>query len=449
MAPSRYRLDSTWRRPGAGDVVLAGSPMRLFRLSAGGAHVVAQVEAGSPPSTATVAQLLDRFVDAGALHPEYDGSPFTAADVTVVSPAYGRLPASPPGVERVVVVDDASPVALDAPAGLTFLRHDTNRGPGAARNTGLAEVVTPLVAFVDTDVELPDGWLDPLLAHFSDERVALVAPRIASGGDDTGPVAAYETRHSPLDLGTEPARVSPGTRVSYVPAAVIVCRTDAVRAVGGFDEALRFGEDVDLVWRLLDAGHRARYEPAVVARHRPRRDRRELWRQRFGYGSSAAPLASRHAGALAPVRMSGWSLAVWALVAVRRPFTGLVLAATTTALLVRKLKGVPPAESARLAALGHLAAGRQLAVALRRVWWPLALVGLLSRRTRPAVLAALVALPVIDAVKERSWQPLADAPDALADDVAYGAGVWAGVARERQVGPLLPSLSGWPRRGDR
>ena len=33
-----------------------------------------------------------------------------------------------------------------------------------------------------------------------------------------------------------------GTRVSYVPAAAIVVRTDALRAIGGFDECLRHNE---------------------------------------------------------------------------------------------------------------------------------------------------------------------------------------------------------------
>ncbi len=449
---TRYRLDSSWRRPGDGTTVLAGSPLRLFRVSPGGAHVLSLVATGEQPATAAVQQMLDRMVDAGALHPQPEVGPFTADDVTVVVPAHRALPAMPLGL-RAIVVDDASPAPLalpqPAPPHTVLVRRTHNGGPGAARNTGLADVQTPLVAFVDTDVVLPDGWLAPLLAHFADERVALVAPRVV-GAPGAGALAAYEQRHSPLDLGDEPARVAAGTRVSYVPAAALLCRTDAVRDVGGFDEGLRYGEDVDLVWRLAEAGWRCRYEPAATVQHRARGTWAGWARQRASYGRSAAPLATRHPGALAPVRMSGWSVAVWALVIARRPVLAAAVAGGTVVALQRKLPTVPRAESARLVALGHLAAGRQLAQATRRVWWPIALVAaLVAPKARPAVLATLapvVADVVADALRTRRARTLLDAPLLWADEAAYGAGVWAGVWAEREPGPLLPSLTTWPPR---
>lgn len=460
----RYRLDSSWRRPGDGQVLVAGSPLRLFRLSTGGAQVTAMLEVGEAPDTAAIHQLFDRFVVAGALHPVYSAGPFTAADVTVVVPAYGDVPEqlvqqlvdqlSASGAARlgaVIVVDDASPAPISfhvmVPASFSLSRHDVNRGPGGARNTGLAAVVTPLVAFVDTDVVLSPGWLEPLLAHFADPQVALVAPRVV-GLPGSGRLAAYEERHSPLDLGPEPARVAAGTRVSYVPAAALVCRVDVMREVGGFVDSLRFGEDVDLVWRLADGGHRCRYEPDSVVQHRARPTLRSMLRQRFGYGRSAAPLAARHPGALAPVRMSGWSAATWLLLAMRRPLLAGGVAVGTTAALVRKLHDLPPSESARLAGLGHLAAGRQFASAVTRVWWPVALLAaIVLRRARLPVVAALVGPALYDAARSRSTQPLVDAPLSTLDQMAYGAGVWTGVLAERNAGPLLPEFTNWPPRG--
>ena len=451
MLGTRYRLDSSWRRPGDGTVVIAGSPLRLFRLSTGGAQVAAMVEVGEAPDTAAVHQLLDRFVDAGALHPEHRQGPFNMADVTVVIPAYDAPDVQLPARVQVIIVDDASPTPLvvhvkPSPR-VTVLRHDTNRGPGAARNTGLAQVTTPLVAFLDTDVFAPEGWLAALLTHFADDRVALVAPRVA-GAPGSSWSARYEQRHSPLDLGDEPARIVAGTRVSYVPAAALLCRVSALRDIGGFDESMRLGEDVDLVWRLARAGHRCRYEPASVVQHRPRPTFTALLRQRFGYGHSAAQLAQRHPGALAPVRMSGWSALTWLLIAARRPVLAIGVAVATTVALQRKLHDVPPAESARLAGLGHLAAGRQLAEAIVRVWWPFALVAAaICRRARPSIAAAFVLPALFDAARQRSARPLLDAPLLAADQMAYGAGVCAGVVAQRAAGPLWPSFRNWPQRG--
>jgi mycofactocin system glycosyltransferase len=451
---TRYRRDPSWRAPEGTKgrrMVIAGSPLRLFRVSTGGAQVLALSETGEQPPTETVQRMLDRFVDAGALHPVHESGPYSPSDVTIVVPALGDLPTLHPGV-RTIVVDDGSTPALelpgDTPVSVTLTRIAQNAGPATARNVGLESVTTPLVAFVDADVVVSDGWLDALLPHFADPRVALVAPRVRGEAGATT-IARYEQQHSPLDLGDHPARIAAGTRVSYVPAAALLCRTDVMRSVGGFDTAMRVGEDVDLVWRLTELGHRCRYEPSSVVEHRPRSSWSALLEQRMGYGRSAAPLARRHPGALSPVRMSGWSAGVWALVALRRPTLGVALAAGTTAALVRKLRDVPPQEAVRLATLGHLAAGRQLAQAITRAWWPLALLtAVFVPKSRAVLAAALAAPPIVDAVRVRSVAPLRDAPIRWVDEVAYATGLWQGVLSEREVGPLVPGFTTWPRRGD-
>jgi mycofactocin system glycosyltransferase len=437
-----YTLDATTRRPPGSNVVIGGSPLRLFRLTDAGVAVFDDLAAGMdvPPDPKTD-RLVARLLDAGAIHPRPVGGPFTVADVTVVVPALvlgesalAEIVRCCPGVATVIAVDDASEPPVGGVPGARVLRLRTNAGPAVARNAGLGAVATPLVAFVDTDVRLEPGWLDPLLAHFADPQVGLVAPRVASA-PGAGPVAAYEQGHSPLDLGPAPGRIAPGTRLSYVPAAALVVRTDALRAIDGFDRQLRFGEDVDAVWRLVEAGWRCRYEPAAVVHHRPRGSWRALVAQRVAYGSSAAPLARRHPGALAPVRVSGWSGSVWGLLAAGHPLPALALAGGTTLALVRKLPGVPARESLKLAGLGHLHAGRLLADAARRAWWPALLAGsLVSKRVRGV--AAMVAVPAL----------LSGGIPRLVDDLAYGAGLWKGVLAERELGPLRPDFTSWPGR---
>lgn len=397
--------------------------MKLFRLTPGGTHTADRIELGHdvPPS-----RLVDALLDAGAIHPHprrRTPHAFGTADVTLVVPTLGDPAHVVPGS---VVVDDGS----QSPVVGATIRLARNRGPAAARNAGLLAVTTALVAFVDADVVVPDGWLDALLPHFDDERVALVAPRVIARGG--GAIGRYERSHSPLDMGPDPARVRAGTKVGYVPAAALVCRVDEIRRIGGFDEGLRFGEDVDLVWRLDRSGRWCRYEPASTVQHDTRRSWRTWLAQRVDYGSSAGPLARRHPGDLAPLRMSGWSLAAWMLVVLGRPVVGVAVGAGSAVALVRKLPDVPASVSLRLAGTGNLRAGLQIADAVRRSWWPLvALTAVRSRTARRVLLAATVTSPH---------------PMRMLDDVAYSVGVWRGMLAARTLAPVVPRLNSWPGR---
>ncbi len=471
-------------------MLVAGSPLRLYRLGPAGVRVAEAVERGDD-CPAGHEPLTDRWVDAGVVHPvpTVPGR-HGARDVTAVVPVHdedpemvARVVAQLQGLAEVIVVDDGSIRPVGPVPGARVVRLPTNRGPGAARNAGLADVFTPFVLFVDVGTDVGElvgdvgglggdggglvgdvgglvgdggglvgdgGGLARLLAHLDSPGVGLVAPRVTSD-EAPGAIGAYEWVRSPLDLGDEAARVRAGTRVSYVPAAVLLARSEVLRSVGGFDEALRFGEDVDLVWRLDEAGWRCRYEPSVVVGHRPRATLRAFLRQRRSYGSSAAPLSRRHPGALAPARTSGWSAAAWALTAAGHPWLGVATAAGTTAALARRLRGVPAGGQValRLAGLGHLHAGRILASALTRAWWPLALgAALVSRRARRAVVAAVVVPTAIDYLGRRPrLDPVRYLALRLVDDAAYGWGLWQGCWREREVGPLLADLRSWPGRG--
>lgn len=409
----QYRVDGSWHR--TNDVVMAGSPLTMFRLSKAGGEVVDQIVAGEEVASSS---LIDRLLDAGAIHPAV-GAPtaHAVADLTIVTPQFG-------GIVRFrnrVVVDDGSVPPLDGASS----RLPVNRGPSAARNEGRRQTHTSLVAFVDADVDLPidragdieaAAWWAPLLAHFDDPTVGAVAPRVI--GDAA----------SSLDLGAKPARIRQGTRVSYVPAAALIVRAEAFDSIGGFDETLRFGEDVDLVWRLDQAGWRCRYEPRATVVHQRRNTLPERLRQQFGYGSSSAPLALRHPGALAPFRSDGWTAASWLLLGRGHPIVAIGIAGSRAIALFSKLPDVPRPVLLKLSAANQVVAARQLTAACRRAWWPLLAVAcLVSRRARRIVVLACVA-----------------APQRIATDVAFGAGLWATMFRLREWQPIIPKITRQP-----
>lgn len=406
------RVDGTWQRFGA--VVLAGSPLRLFRTTTAGTRILERLERGEPVERSS---LIDRLLDADAVHPVVDATSaprYEAADVTVITPQLRSDRTSRAAPDGRVTVDDGSTPAIDGAA----IRLPETLGPAAARNAGRALAATPLLAFLDADVEVTDDWYLPLLAHFDDPRVGLVAPRVLG------------ERGSPLDLGPDPARIRAGSRVSYVPGAALVVRAAAFDGIGGFDPTLRFGEDVDLVWRLDQAGWHCRYEPAVTVWHEPRDSWSDRLRQHAAYGTSAAPLALRHPRALAPWRGNGWTAFVWTAVLAGHGGAAAVTAIGSAVALGPKLPDVPRAASVRLALLGHLLAGGQLATAIRRAWWPIVAVGALaSKRLRWVALAAVMA-----------------DPRAAPTDVAYGWGVWRGMWQRRTWAPVVPRISAWPAR---
>ncbi|MGE3619547.1 MAG: mycofactocin biosynthesis glycosyltransferase MftF [Acidimicrobiia bacterium] len=465
------RLDPATRRLDDGRVLLGGRPRRLVRLTSTGARLVDRLEAGEAVPAAPPAQrLARRLLDGGLAHPRPDAStrPYGPLDVSVVIPVHvddvaglGRTLRSLGPCGEVVVVDDGSVARLDVARcaeaqGARLLRHDRPHGPAAARETGWRAARRPVVAFVDAGVEVRAGWLDALLDHLADPAVGAVAPRVvAAGGATRRWIAAYEAVRSPLDLGTAEAAVGSGTTVSYVPTATLVVRREALEDVGGFDEELRFGEDVDLVWRL---GRRwtVRYDPRVAVVHAPRPTAARWLRQRVDYGSSAGPLARRHGAAVAPWRASAWSTAVCALVAARRPGAALAVGTAGAAVLARRLHPVPGRTADRtravartaalasgLAATAHLSAGRQLVEALRRPWFPLTVALAAPRRTRPVALAVLALPPLVEWARDRpGLDPLRWEVLRLADDVAYGAGVWWGALRHGAPGALLPRPGG-------
>jgi len=323
-----------------------GSPPRVLRLSDAGARALAGLRDGVAVHDRASGLVARRFVDAGLAHPLPPAGAWTGApEVTVVVPAHDRTAeldrclASLGGGYSVVVVDDASTdeCAVRRVAhkhGARVIRLAVNAGPGSARNAGLAAVTTGFVAFADSDTEPGFDWIADLAGHLADPLVAAVAPRIVSAPVEAkgAPTAtdAYCRARGSLDLGAEAADVVPYGRVAYVPTAALLVRVATIRAAGGFDEALRVGEDVDLVWRLTAAGHRVRYVPQVRVQHHEPVGWRGLLVRRFRYGRSAAPLAQRHPDSMAPTMVHPWYTGTVLALLARRPVLAAIGVAGTT-----------------------------------------------------------------------------------------------------------------------
>jgi mycofactocin system glycosyltransferase len=456
------QVDRRVRVLGQGATLLGGSPTRLLRLAPAAQDMLA--DGRLKVRDAVSAELARTLLDATVAHPRPAGGP-SHRDVTVVIPvrdnAYGlqRLLASLHGL-RIIVVDDGSSTPIEhddfagAHTGIEVLHHVQSKGPAAARNTGLAACKTGFVAFLDSDVVPRRGWLEALLGHFCDPTVALVAPRIVGMAQTDHLVARYEAVRSSLDLGQREAPVIPYSSVSYVPSAAIICRTSTLRDIGGFDETLRSGEDVDLCWRLVEAGARLRYEPIAQVAHDHRTELRDWIARKAFYGGSAAALSVRHPDKIAPLMISGWALTAWILMAIGSSFgylASLFVAALTGRRIAKTMRGADTQiwDVLLVAARGLWSAALQLASAICRHYWPVALLAAVAfRPCRRVVLIAAVVDGVVDWASRRQSADEDARPIGLVtymllkrlDDLAYGLGLWYGVVRERNIGPLKPQI---------
>ena len=136
-----------------------------------------------------------------------------------------------------VVVDDGSddPGAIAEVCrahGAEVIRRSANGGPAAARNQALVALGTELVAFVDSDCTVTEGWIERLVWLFDDPGIAAVAPRIRperrAGGHGHRALTRYAEARSALDMGPDESEVGPGRLVRYVPTAALIVRRSAL-----------------------------------------------------------------------------------------------------------------------------------------------------------------------------------------------------------------------------
>jgi glycosyltransferase involved in cell wall biosynthesis len=172
---------------------------------------------------------------------------------------------------EILVVDDGSADATPDVAeryGARLVRHGERRNLNAARNTGLREAGSEVIAFVDDDVLMPPGWLSALV-----EGVERHPDAEAYGG----PIRARFEGHTPRACGREDPPITTLDLGSHdmddapmVWGANFAVRRSAVERIGEFDESLvrGHGDEEDWLLRLREAGGRIAYIAEAGLDHR-------------------------------------------------------------------------------------------------------------------------------------------------------------------------------------
>jgi glycosyltransferase involved in cell wall biosynthesis len=190
--------------------------------------------------------------------------------VSVIIPAFnaaatiGRALASVRAQEgvgiEVIVIDDASldgtadavRAAIRPGENITLLQMPVNSGVSAARNAGIRLARAPYLAFLDADdVWLPSKLKRQVAAIAADPAVTLVSCNSQQASADGRPLKEGHVNRPPIQ-GPEAWKTL--LVYNFLPTPTVLTRTALVRELGGFDETLAVGEDLDLWIKLAVRG---------------------------------------------------------------------------------------------------------------------------------------------------------------------------------------------------
>lgn len=214
----------------------------------------------------------DSAPDPGGVRP-------SSADVAAIVPAFNESPDSlvrtlsalleqTQPLDRVVVVDDASPTAVEIPSQLAsrveLVRLEQNLGGSAARNHGAGLTTARYLLFVNCDVVLHPDWLErgvvfmdsnPGAGAVSGAIVPLLGSRLLR-----------DWRLQFIETKSHRSALAGPTAVTWLVGHVMLVRRSVFEEVGGFDARFRTArEDVDFSDRVLASGYELFQLPGLVA----------------------------------------------------------------------------------------------------------------------------------------------------------------------------------------
>jgi GT2 family glycosyltransferase len=210
-----------------------------------------------------------------------------------------------PNYEVIVVCDGCVDGSAEIAASFEEVRviETPQRGLAAARNTGMEAATGEIVAYIDDDALADPDWLTHLVQKFA------AGPFAAVGGPNVLPPGSNWIAECVANAPGGPTHVLVSDQdAEHVPGCNMAIRKQALERIGGFDSQFRAaGDDVDVCWRLLDAGDRIAFSPGAVVLHHRRTSVRAYLRQQRGYGKAEALLERKHPDKYSAVGHVDWA----------------------------------------------------------------------------------------------------------------------------------------------
>ena len=177
-----------------------------------------------------------------------------------------------------------------------------NSGPGQSRNYGAERANGDYLLILDSDVVLPEGYLQAV------EDALRQKPVEAFGGPDAAhpsftPVQKAISYSMTSFFTTGGIRGGKAKLDKFYPRSFNMgIRRDVYLQLGGFSK-MRFGEDIDFSYRIVEAGYRPQLFPEAWVWHKRRTDFRKFFRQVYNSGIARINLEKRHPGTMKLVHL--------------------------------------------------------------------------------------------------------------------------------------------------
>lgn len=209
---------------------------------------------------------------------------------------------------EVIIVEDGSEKpckdVCDKYAGILALHYYTkeNSGPGQSRNYGVERAQGRYVIILDSDVVLPTDYLA------ATEQELRASAAVAWGGPDAAH-PSFTSVQKAISYSMTSFFTTGGIRGGkrkldkFFPRSFNMgIRRDVYQQLGGFSK-MRFGEDVDFSYRIVEAGYQPQLFPTAWVWHKRRTDFRKFFRQVYNSGIARINLEKRHPGTMKLVHL--------------------------------------------------------------------------------------------------------------------------------------------------
>lgn len=211
---------------------------------------------------------------------------------------------------EVIVIDDGSTVdcrsvVATSPACLSLrYAYQENAGPAAARNRGAKLSNGKYLIFLDSDCVCPPHYLNSVFRFLS------ARPVDAFGGPDAAHPDFTPTQKA-INYAMTSSLTTGGIRGGknyashrFLPRSFNMgVKRTAFEQVNGFDERMRFGEDIDLSLRLRGAGFQSALVSDAWVYHKRRVKWRAFFKQIYNSGMARIYLSEKHPGSLQAIHL--------------------------------------------------------------------------------------------------------------------------------------------------